>query len=242
MYFDFETKEWTDPDVNMSTPRWNHSSMLVEAIPSWKFFIFGGEATHFAEGTARSFGEVVNSAAVLDLSTFKWEFVKPESTAVMPSPREYSAMVYDKNQLVIFGGWNNGWLGDMFTLNVSKIVGPPYAITEIDPPLGQLSGGDIVTIRGQGFREGNCNVYFTCGTGPISEPSKLSMSKQANFVNETTLTCETPDFTQFSPRFECVVQLQFSSEDLTTTWKPYTFFMNTRAAKSLCYGAGLLED
>ena len=122
--------------------------MLVEAIPSWKFFIFGGEATHFAEGTARAFGEVVNTAYVLDLSTFKWELVQPESAENTPSPREYTAMFYDKNQLTIFGGWNNGWLGDMYSLNVSKIVGPPYAITEIDPPLGQLSGGDVVTIRG----------------------------------------------------------------------------------------------
>ena len=131
----------------------------------------------------------------------------------------------------------------MYTLNVSKIVGPPYAITEIDPPVGQLSGGDTITIRGQGFRDNSTiNVFFTCGTGPISEPTKLSMSKVAVYVDATTLTCETPDFTQFSPRFECVVQLQFSSEDLTTTWKPYTFFMNTRAVKSLCYGAGLLED
>lgn len=68
------------------------------------------------------------------------------------------------------------------------------------------------------------------------------MMKAGTYVNETTMTCETPDFTQFAPRFECVVQLQFSSEDLTTTWKPYAFFMNTRAVKSLCYGAGLLED
>jgi hypothetical protein len=44
----------------------------------------------------------------------------------------------------------------MYGLNVSKIVGPPYAITKIEPALGQLSGGDIVTIRGQGFTDNNC--------------------------------------------------------------------------------------
>ena len=55
-----------------------------------------------------------------------------------PKPREYSAMTYDANnrRLVVFGGWYNGWLNDLYTLDVSKIVGPSYAITAIDPPLG----------------------------------------------------------------------------------------------------------
>jgi dynein heavy chain len=29
---------------------------------------------------------------------------------------------------------------------------------------------------------------------------------------------------------------------LTTTWAPFTYFMNTRAYKSLAYGPGLLHD
>lgn len=47
-------------------------------------------------------------------------------------------MSYDENnrRLVVFGGWYNGWLNDLYTLDVSKIVGPSYAITSIDPPLG----------------------------------------------------------------------------------------------------------
>jgi hypothetical protein len=55
-----------------------------------------------------------------------------------PSAREYAAMSYDESnrRLVVFGGWHNGWLNDLYTLDVSKIVGPSYAITAIDPPLG----------------------------------------------------------------------------------------------------------
>ena len=41
--FDLETKEWYDPDIYNEIPRWNHSSFMVHAIPSWKYFIFGGE-------------------------------------------------------------------------------------------------------------------------------------------------------------------------------------------------------
>jgi len=40
--FDTETYEWTDADIPFEYPRWNHTTLMVEAIPSWKYFIFGG--------------------------------------------------------------------------------------------------------------------------------------------------------------------------------------------------------
>jgi len=136
--YDFATCEWSDNDIKTTKPRWNHSSLIVEAIPSWKFFIFGGESSFFNEGEQRKFGDVVNTMQVLDLEAFKWELVKPESEDNIPSPREYTSMftMPSGNQLCIFGGWNNGWLGDMYSLDVRKIVGPPYAITKIEPALG----------------------------------------------------------------------------------------------------------
>jgi hypothetical protein len=47
-------------------------------------------------------------------------------------------MSYDgrESRLIIFGGWNNGWYSDIYSLNVSKIVGPSYAITASEPSLG----------------------------------------------------------------------------------------------------------
>jgi hypothetical protein len=39
-----------------------------------------------------------------------------------------------------------------------------------------------------------------------------------------------------------VIQLQISGGDLTTTWIPFNYFLNTRALKSLAYGPGLLND
>jgi dynein heavy chain len=38
------------------------------------------------------------------------------------------------------------------------------------------------------------------------------------------------------------MQLQIGSGDLTTTWIPFNFYLNTRANKSLAYGPGLLQD
>jgi dynein heavy chain, axonemal len=59
----------------------------------------------------------------------------PELFANIPSPREYCAMAYDnrESRLIIYGGWNNEWLDDLYSLNVGKIVGPSYAITHTEP-------------------------------------------------------------------------------------------------------------
>ena len=89
----------------------------------------------------------MNSACYLDIETMTWSTIQCE-TDEQPSPREYAGITYDDrlSRMIIFGGWNNGWMNDMYALSVSKIVGPPYAITAIDPPLSQMSGGVLIKI------------------------------------------------------------------------------------------------
>lgn len=60
-------------------------------------------------------------------------------------------------------------------------------------------------------------------------------------VSTTELTCITPSFEAFGPK-ECVIQIAMQGDDLTTTWIPFQYYLNTRAAKSLAYGPGLLQD
>lgn len=60
-----------------------------------------------------------------------------------------------ESRLVIFGGWANKWLDDVWQINVSSIVGPPYAITKVEPPLGPVTGQMKVTIYGVGFQSTN---------------------------------------------------------------------------------------
>jgi len=44
-------------------------------------------------------------------------------------------MIFDANdsRIIIFGGWSNSWLQDMYQLNVSTVIGPPYAIYNLKP-------------------------------------------------------------------------------------------------------------
>ena len=245
LMFDLHTKEWSDPDIFNEIPRWNHSSVLVEAIPTWKFFVFGGECAEYQEGTARAFGQYVNSSCVLDLGTMKWNTFAsdPESYKNIPPPREYAAMAYDKNKsrLVVSGGWNNGWYDDLYALNIGKIVGPDYAIMGSEPAMGQLSGNVPLKITGLGFSDVNIRVFFTQGNKPVDGPTKMTLEVPGTFISETELTCVTPNFEQFGPK-ECVIQLSIGGKDLTTTWINFNYFLNTRANKSLAFGPGLLQE
>jgi hypothetical protein len=88
----------------------------------------------------------------LDLGTIQWTTyaTDPEVYSDIPSPREYASMAYDsrESRLLIFGGWNNIWFDDLYSLSVGKIVGPSYAITHSEPLLGQVSGGTKLRIQG----------------------------------------------------------------------------------------------
>lgn len=126
----------------MQMPRWNHAGIMVEAIPSWKYFIFGGSQGDFPENGPRNFGTFSNESAFLDVATMKWYVIEPEdmndANFVIPRPRENATIAYDDrdNRLIVFGGWADTWIGDLYALNVSSIVGPPYALTTIEPSLG----------------------------------------------------------------------------------------------------------
>lgn len=43
------------------------------------------------------------------------------------------------------------WLDDLYTLDVGRIVGPPYAILDIEPKIGPITGGTSVIIYGMDF-------------------------------------------------------------------------------------------
>jgi len=184
MIFNLQTQEWSDPDIYNEIHRWNHCSVLVEAIPTWKFFIFGGECAEYNEGNPRAFGEYVNSSCYLDLGTQRWTTYAsdPETNENIPSPREYASMAYDQkdNKLIVFGGWNNGWHNDLYSLNVGKIVGPSYAITATEPNMGQLTGKVPLTITGQGFKDaGSIQVLFTLGGRPVDGMTKNTVVSTA---------------------------------------------------------------
>lgn len=244
--YDTNINEWRDIELTFGIPRWNMSAIFVEAIPSNKFFVFGGSIGEFEEGSTRNLGQLTNDIFVLDINTMNFQVDSdkiveelsstPEEEKVVPKAREHAAVIFDKNdsRLIVFGGWNGNWLGDLHSLSVAKIVGPPYAVTECEPNLGPLTGKTKVTIRGVGFSEtSQINVKFTC--------AKNAIVVNGTYVSETEIQCETPSFESIGPK-EAEIRVSIRGGAFTITMTKFIYFMNTRAHKSLSFGPGLLKD
>ena len=172
------------------------------------------------------------------LKSLKWEQI-PLETNERPKGRENAAMFYDSNEsrLVLFGGWANYWLGEVMALNVSLITGPPYAIYDIKPKLGPLTGKTRITITGDGFVDsGNITVKFSV-PGAKGIPPEV----QGNYVSPTELFCDTPNFESFGAK-KAEVRLSINKGDFTIMHSCFSYYLNTKADKTIAYGPGLLGE
>ncbi|CAK8988142.1 Dynein alpha chain [Durusdinium trenchii] len=212
---DVENKDWSDVDLNWSVPRWNMAVQLVEAIPSWRVFVFGGSADRHGEG--RTMGSYDRELGVLDLGDERsWLSLSPERAKL--------------------DGWANKWLDDCWQIDVSSIVGPPYAIVKVEPSLGPVSGSQKVQIFGVGFLSvpGVAVIRFTGGNGK-------SVEAQGTILDDELVECLTPKAEGIGPR-SCEVRIAIGVKDFTTTMAEFQYFMNTVPERSLCYGPGLLME
>jgi dynein heavy chain len=81
----------------------------------------------------------------------------------------------------------------MHSVNVSTIIGPPYAIKSLKPQLGPLTGKTKIIITGDGFKDSqNIIVRFAIG--------KFAEEVAGNFINENELWCETPSYEKHGAR------------------------------------------
>ena len=176
---------------------------------------------------------------VKSLKSLKWEPVSLE-TNDKPRTRENSAMFYDSNEsrLVLFGGWANTWLDDIQALSVSLITGPPYAIYDIKPKLGPLTGKTKIHITGDGFIDtGNINIKFSVPGAAKLLPPEV----QGNFISPNEIWCETPNFESFGAK-KAEVRISINKGDYTILSSSFTYYLNTKADRTIAYGPGLLTE
>lgn len=233
--YDIKLNKWIDAEISHDVPRWNFSYAMTKAIPSWKMFVFGGSVGTFVEGHARNLGKFSDDLHFYDVNSKKWTNV-PLADGNRPKARESATMFYSEHdsKLIVFGGWNNDWLGDIHYIPIGMITGPPYAIFSIKPKLGPYTGNTRVTISGTGFTSNqNFTVRFNYG--------KYNLDVEGTYVTETELTCKTPDFSSVGPK-EVDVTLQATGGDFTITSTKFEFFLNTKADKTIAYGPGLLVE
>lgn len=133
--------------------------------------------------------------------------------------------------MLFFGGWANRWLGDLYSLDVSGIVGPSYAATGVRPIMGPLSGGRPVTVLGINFVQASkIDVKFTNGD------SEEIVS--GTFVSKTEILCESPSFDKYGAG-EIDVKVLIGAEIFTVNRVKYTYYNDTKATSCIAYGPGL---
>ncbi len=197
----------------------------IESVPYHKVFSFGGK---------KGMMQYLNQVEVMDCGSLIWS-TPPVDHGVAPEGREDCAWTFDIKtcSLLIFGGWANRWLGDLVKLNVSPIIGPPYACTGIEPESGPVFGSTEIILKGLRFKEGKIQVKF--GTNEKNE-----VLVDAELVDSETIKVKTPNYESYGA-LPVEVRVSISGEGWTVNKIRYTYFANTSARSCIAYGPGLLE-
>jgi len=159
----------------------------------------------------------------------------PNPTQQLPSARSDTVLTYDLkgSKLIIFGGWANEWFNDVYMLDVGSVVGPPYAIMDMYPKLGPITGQTPIEITG---------IDFVNTTDVIVRfaSKKNYIDVKGVYVSQTKITCVSPDCSKFPPG-QVDVRVALNGDSFTTTLQPFQIFAVTDAAKCLMYGPGILS-
>jgi hypothetical protein len=125
--------------------------------------------------------------------------------------------------MVMIGGWADKLYTDVHILDVSMIVGPPYAIESCTPIIGPVDGGTELIITGMGFTKDPCTVRFSFGKG-----EDQFADAAGEYISPTEIRVTTPDFEEFGPK-KVEVRLSMKGDAMTTTKTNYQVFDNTKA-------------
>jgi hypothetical protein len=158
-----------------------------------------------------------------------------DTTEGLPERRNSSAIMYDikKRRMVVYGGFSNEWLDDMWALDVSQIVGPSYSIERIEPARGPISGKIPVIVYGKGFHEGprKWRLLFKVG-------NKWEEASEVSRISNTELEVLTPNFRKYGPR-TVEVYIKEGEDLVSVTKTQFSFFVDTMCEKSCAYGPGI---
>ena len=169
-------------------------------------------------------------------------------TTISPTPRIDTSIVFSKdNKLFFFGGWcskHRRWKGDIYSCDLSDVVGPPYNIFSIkasdwNSPTSPITGGVDLTIQGQGFRSlsgggsSSSVVKFACPSGCVET--------NGDVVSDTQIVCKAPDFTNHGSVEEVDVTVKIGPGRFTNNALPFHFFTVADSSKTVAFGPGLLD-
>lgn len=236
-YLDLASKpaRWTLVNAALAIPLWSSCSTIVNCVPAPKLFFFGGLQGAMLES---GIGVMNNALTIFDCGQQRW--LSPpmvhNNGSSGPCPRSDASMVLDSknSRLIVFGGWADRWLDDMFSLDVSKLIGPPYVLTGLVPCTGPITGGTELSIVGLDFIN-TADIIVRMGKYPHN------VDIPGVFHSQTLITCRTPDFRSLSLEPVLEVRIALNGDSFTTSYETFQLFTITNASNSLLFGPGLLD-
>jgi dynein heavy chain len=223
---------WSKLQCSLPAPTWNFAACAVLAIPTWKIFTFGGVTGRLSDLDRQ--GTLVNSTSIFDTGINR--FIYPKGEGSIPSPRSDSCLAYDAkgSRLLVFGGWSEKWQSDLYSMHVGDIVGPPYAIIDILPKMGPITGGTEITLIGIDL------IKTTDVTVRFGNFSKNYIDVVGTYISKTQITVISPDFQKIPPG-DIDVRIALNGDSFTTTFQKFSVFSVTNAKYCIMYGPGLLN-
>lgn len=220
-------------DASLARPQWAMSSCHVSAIPSAKVFLFGGMCGRLLESGVGVLGD---GLLVFDSDTERWGSPQLASGSQLPLPRSDSSLVMDTkgSRLVLFGGWAGRWMGDLLTLDVSRLIGPPYVTTGLSPSIGPITGGTRIEVSGVDFFKADSIVVRFAS-------QRRSIDVRGTFESSSRIVCVTPDFSSMGNVDSLDVRVSIDGDSFTTTFQVFEVFTITSAQNSLIFGPGLIS-
>eukprot|EP00854_Cymbomonas_tetramitiformis_P005424 gene5424-6576_t len=228
-YLDLEKMAWDEEGgaspMTYSFEVCSQFAEAIESVPNYKVACIFGR---------KDLMEYSNYMEVMDCGSMTWS--NPHSIGEPPEAREDTAIAYDNKQcrLIIFGGWANRWLGDLHTLNVATIIGPPYACMGCYPEFGPVFGDSEITVKGIKFRQAN-KIEVRFGSG------KMEVIVEGKCVGSDTIVCRTPNYELFGA-MEVDLKVNINGEGWTVNNIKYNYFANTSAKNCAAFGPGLQPE
>jgi dynein heavy chain len=227
-YLDLNKLTWAE-ETGMSPQVFGYEvcsmyASAIESVPNYKMFCVFGKT---------GLMEYTNQIQTMDCGQMAWH--EPNIEGTIPPMREDCAVAYCSKtcRLFFFGGWANRWLNDLWCLNVSPIIGPPYACMSCAPGIGPVFGETPLTIKGIQFRASSKIEVQFAGNG-----GKNIGVVPGEFVDKNTITCKTPNFENFGA-LEVDVKVSISGEGWTVNKINFQYFANTSAKNTVAFGPGL---
>ncbi len=248
---DFESLTWTLAESacgpeKWGPKRWNFTALATFAVPHWKVFIFGGNSGDLDQ--SRPQGRYRNDIQVLECSSVDednnriLEWNRPAVSGDQPSPRSDTEMFYEPNfgKLFLFGGWSNRWHGEVFSCEISSVVGPPYNIFDIKSrewlqSIGPVTGGSDMILRGKGFTSvvGVATVRFACQKGFLDVTGEV--------LDDESVSIRTPNFDKYGA-IKVQLRLKIGSQSFTNNTVDFSFFSVTDSTQTVAFGPGILSQ